>query len=599
MPRPLDSEILIQLESFTSNDINASVKDDYYKTLEDRYLSSYCRELGVEPLAHHKAYIAKQAPLEECEIEADWNDRSCIATNLRIVQPLIGKKKEGATKQARKLTDAQRVAEWFGRATYFNVDPPEPPDVIKKTLDSEAEAKVKAKASKDNMQLHAFTSMQLQHMKSSELAVDNFMPLTDELEKYRVRVRSDLEDESGKADVFGRLLKSKGRREADEIELANLKQKYLLPFACERTGSSKLLPWQSSEMRYSPHIHVPQEFLEESKKPLRLTMDEISEECFAYAVMRFPVELLTTRVDPELFAAVREQLVTEEAVRLVGLTAHFLYWIVLEHIHEAAKRLPDSSKQSMMLTMQELWAMMQAPARQRLGRRGELLSKDGPAGISFVIPAFMLALKRGVEWCFQQSYPWISNDPVSNTQLVDQINVLFMRLFDPDCLYASFGSLLASKKSIDTWHKLSVMQASLGTTPARKVINQEFRTTPLMQLLMVSDGNEPTNPKTRVLLKKSQSEPMINPHIKPDPTKPADKIPVPSWGRTALFRSANKRLMGLQRVGSECVKSNDSKKPNPFMRKKKTPPIDTGGTITRSSGSLTESTTTFQTMSMQ
>merc|ERR1719265_2994916 len=164
----------------------------------------------------------------------------------------------------------------------------------------------------------------------------------------------------------------------------------------------------------------------EAKKPISLTTQELESECFAYAVTRFPVELLTTRADIELFAAIREQLVTEESVRLVGLLAHFLYWIVLEHIHEPSQRLPDQSKQSMVLTIQELWSLIQAPARQRLGRRGELLSKDGPAGISFVIPAFMLCLKRGVEWCFTTSYKFIALDPATLTQLIDQINVLFM-----------------------------------------------------------------------------------------------------------------------------------------------------------------------------
>merc|ERR1740138_1483532 len=203
--------------------------------------------------------------------------------------------------------------------------------------------------------------MQLQDLMNS-CKTDDFQALTEELERYRVRVRSDLEDESGKADVFGRLLKKKGRREADEKELENLKMKFLLPFACERSGAGNLLPWQSVDVRLHPQIHVHEDFMAEAKKPISLIVSQMEEECFAYAVTRFPVELLTTRADIELFAAIREQLVTEESVRLVGLLAHFLYWIVLEHIHEPAKRLPDQSKQSLVLTIQELWSMIQAPA---------------------------------------------------------------------------------------------------------------------------------------------------------------------------------------------------------------------------------------------
>lgn len=220
----------------------------------------------------------------------------------------------------------------------------------------------------------------------------------------------------------------------------------------------------------------------------------------------------------------------------------------------------------------------------------------------------MLALKRGVEWCFSQSYPFICAEVVGNTQLIDQINIMFMRLFDPDCLYASFGSILASKRAIKLWHKLSVMQASLGMTPARKVINQEFRITPLMSLLMNSDGGQPSDPKTRVLLAKTVSEPMINAHDT-DPARAQDKIPLDGWRRAALYRSANKRVNGLQRAGMECAvgksaapteKSNKS-----FMKSKTSPKLGQKSrsgthTHTRSSGRTStvgsESNTTIHTM---
>jgi len=547
MQRHGDWDLLLHCDTVGATEIGS--KDDYFKAIEDRYCAKYCAELGVQPLPHHRAAVARQAPLGECEFEATWVDSSAVASTLKISQPQIGTAKETANAQV----TMDRNAEWFGRATYVSVKPPEFSGVADH-FDLEAQSKAKAQAGERHMKVHGFASMQAQDWINSGKNEDfqGHETMTEELEKIRVKVRSDLEDESGKADVFGRLLKKKGRQDADEIELSNLKAKYLLPYACERIDSQNLLPWQSPEVRLRPHIHVHEDFLADAKKPILLSVAQMEEECFAYAVTRFPVELLTTRADVELFAAIREQLVTEESVRLIGLLAHYLYWIVLEHIHEPSQRLPDQSKQSMVLTIQELWSLIQAPARQRLGRRGELLSKDGPAGISFVIPAFMLALKRGVEWCFQQSYPFICSETVSNTQLIDQINVLFMRLFDPDCLYASFGSLLASSKAIKLWRQLGVLQASLGVTPARKVINQEFRITPLMSLLMSSDGCNPCNPKTRVLLTKSASEPMINAHTT-DPMRTQERIPLDGWRRGALYRSANKRLNGLQRAGMECA----------------------------------------------
>lgn len=582
MPRHVDWEIQLHLETVKPNDLSNN-KDDYFKAIEDRYAAKYLDALGVEPLPHHKAMVSRRAPLGDCKFAATWSESSAVASRLSILQPSI----TGSTKEDEKpddnLSGAQRTAEWFGRAQYLSVLPPDPPAVIAAHFDLEAKSKAKAQAAKHNMKMRSLAAMQLQDFANSTKTHEHDR-LTDELERTRAQIRSDLEDASDKANMFGRLLKKKGRRDADEIELEVLKVKFLLPFACERAGSSTLLPWQSPELRMHPSIHVHEDFLADAKKPICLTMPEMEQECFEYAVMRFPVELLTTRADPELFAAVKEQLVTEEAVRLIGLLAHFLYWIVLEHIHEPDKRLPEQSKQSLLLTIQELWGLIQAPARQRLGRRGELLSKDGPAGISFVIPAFVLALKRGVEWVFQVSYPWIFAEAQSTTQLIDQINILFMRLFDPDCLYASFGALEASERAIKLWYKLGVLQASMGITPARRIIYQEYRTTPLMKLLM---GGNAGDPKTRMLLSKSPSESMIVSLAsrQQDPHKAQETVPLEGWRRAALYRSANKRL---QKVEATTTPTDEPKKTKGgFMKRKSVANIRSSksrsGTHTRSS----------------
>jgi len=557
MPRHVDWDVLIHLDQVSFSEIGQ--KDDYFKAVQDRYVTSYLDELGVEPLAHHKCLVARNAPLAECDIEATWLDTSAVANKLRISQPQItaGHKK----KQVQDLSDAERSAEWFGHAKFIDVNPPPVNLDGAVQLDLDGQGRALREAEHRSMRAHAYASMKLHDLESSE-KVD--MNLTAELEQVRNRVREDLEEETGKADVFGRLLKKKGKREADEKELAQLKQKFLLPFAAERPGKAGvvagtvLVPWQSPDLKTNPHIDVHDDFKKDALKPISLTIHQIEEEAFRYAVTGFPVELLTTRADDELFAAIREQLVTEESVRLIGLLAHNLYWIVLSHIHEPSQRLPEPSKQSLVLTIQELWSMMQAPARQRLGRRGELLSKDGPAGISFVIPAFMLAIKRGVEWCFLQQHPWIFIEQITKIQFLDQLNVMFMHLFDPDCLYASFGALEASEHAIKLWHKLEVLHASLGITPAARIINQEYRTTPLMSLLMCSDGGNPCDPKTRVLLAKSSSEGMLGSHSKPDHFKAPNRVPLEGWRRAALYRSANKRLNGLQRAGLEAATSKST-----------------------------------------
>jgi len=430
--------------------------------------------------------------------------------------------------------------------------------------------------------------------------------LTKELETVRKQIRSHLEDESCKADVFGRLLKKKGRQEAMEQELQTLRGKFLLPFACQGAGegkavdkvaqaaqANKLCPWQSEELQNKNKMDVHSDFLADALKPIALNIDQIGDEAFRYAVTAFPVELLTTRADIELFAAIREQLITEEAVRLIGLLSHFLYWIVLGHIHPT--QLPEQAKQSMVLTIQELWAMIQAPARQRLGRRGELLSKDGPAGISFVIPGFMLALKRGVEWVFQQCHPWIFTEVHTQGTLIDQMNIMFMKLFDPDCLYASFGALEASEKAIKLYRKLRVLQASIGETPATRMIHQEYRTTPLMSMLMESGANA-GDAKTRQLLNRSQSESMMqfgggSSASKDQRTQPT---PLDGWRRAALYRSANKRISGLQRAGTEAINSNDkdNKAKNTFMKSASTNKIAASAAAKSSNTRSSERTST-------
>jgi len=265
MPPHVDWQFLVHCDTVAANDV--ANKDDYFKAIEDRYCAKYCVELGVEPLSHHKAYVARQAPLGECELEATWMEVGSVANKIKISQPQIGSQKE----TVKASSSGQRNAEWFGRATYMDVTPPEPPTEVAAHFDLAAQSKDKAMAEKRRMKTHAFASMQLQDLINSG-KIDEFQGLTEELERHRIRVRSDLEDESGKADVFGRLLKSKGRRESDEKELENLKAKFLLPFACERTVTSHLLPWQSTEIRMHPHIHIHEDFMEDAKKPIALSV---------------------------------------------------------------------------------------------------------------------------------------------------------------------------------------------------------------------------------------------------------------------------------------------------------------------------------------
>jgi len=244
-----------------------------------------------------------------------------------------------------------------------------------------------------------------------------------------------------------------------------------------------------------------------------MKLGQIMEEAAEYLNSRFPLELLTTRKDPWLFSAIRKQLVSPDAIRLIGLLSHLLYWTVFGHFHKPAKRLPELTRQSLVLTIQELWARLVEPARTKLGRRGELLSKDSPSGMCFVLPSYILALKCCIEKVFHTQYQCVFFDPdygvKLQSQLVDQINVMLMNIFDPDCSYASFGALDSSFQAIRLWRKLFVVQMKMGMTPATRMLSREFRTTPAVLLLMNGDGGGPDNAKTRKLLQKSSSDTVL------------------------------------------------------------------------------------------
>jgi hypothetical protein len=190
-----------------------------------------------------------------------------------------------------------------------------------------------------------------------------------------------------------------------------------------------------------------------------------------------------------------------------------LYWHIFGHLHKPERRLPNQTRQSLVLTVQELWSQLVEPARTKLGRRGELLARDSPAGISFVLPVFIVAIKRGVEHIFHYQYQKPLSDPDYGAELslkvVDQLNLLTCDLFDPDCQYASFGTLDSTMEAIRLWKRHNVSQMKLGITSSTKMLSREFRTSPAVFLLMHGDSGGPVSAKTRKLLQKSNSDTVL------------------------------------------------------------------------------------------
>jgi len=200
-------------------------------------------------------------------------------------------------------------------------------------------------------------------------------------------------------------------------------------------------------------------------------------------------------------------------VRLTGLLAHALYWTCLGHLWEPERRLPTTAAQSLVISVQALWAQLVDPIRRSTGRRGEILAKDSPSGICFVLAVFLVAIKRGVEHIFYEQYGHFLQEktcgPRLTQQLLTQLNIMVMNVFDPDCAFAHFGALDSSVMAIRLWKRLALVQMKLGMTPAAKMHSCEFRSSPATLWLMHSDGGQPVNPKTRIHLQKSNSDSVL------------------------------------------------------------------------------------------
>eukprot|EP00927_Polykrikos_kofoidii_P034109 TRINITY_DN28939_c0_g1_i1.p1 TRINITY_DN28939_c0_g1~~TRINITY_DN28939_c0_g1_i1.p1 ORF type:complete len:611 (-),score=125.60 TRINITY_DN28939_c0_g1_i1:336-2168(-) len=523
--RHADFEVEIPLAEVKATEFGPGNKADYLKLVHERYTAQYLEAFGIEPNEHNKKLVGKHAPLEECEIEAEWGNNSVVASRLRIMQPIIAKKRRPSASEVSRRSaafDADQLRAKGGldllprnaqreRLEFVRVVPPVVPTaatvdrIIGKVGSDEGDPEEIITRAREK----AILAMQMRDVTASEGADAR---LVDELEAMRRRSRKGCDDSEKEEPMLVQW------GEDGERELEVLKKKFILPFAAEHAAPGKnvgtvLEPWQSTTLQANFALHVTKDYVSEVSKPISATFEDIHSEQMRYIHDRLPLELLTTRKDPWLFAALRERLGSPEAVRLTGLAAHVLYWSVLGHMHEPEKRLPALTSQSLVLTLQELWARLVEPIKRSVGRRGELLGRDSPAGICFVLPVFLLALKRGVEHIFLTQYRRTFSDMDHgeewNEKLVTQLNILMMNTFDPDCAYANFGALDSSSEAIRLWKKLCVLQMKLGLTPATRMIGREFRTTPMVLLLMNSDGYNPIDPKTRKHLQKSSSDSVL------------------------------------------------------------------------------------------
>lgn len=384
-------------------------------------------------------------------------------------------------------------------------------------------------AAAGDLRAQAIAAMQEHSKATSDTA---HLGLTEELEKARSLVRPHTLG-NGADDASG---------EGTErlYDLALLKRKYILPFACEHSApagsdgsGTVLIPWETIDFE-AVKLEVPEEHLAEATIPVHATMQQIQAEAEKFADRRLPLELLTTRTNPKLFESARQLASSPEVVRFTGLCAHLLYWNLMGHVHSPANQLPETTRGALLVSLQELWSAMTAPHRMTR------------AGVSFLIPVLVLAVKRGVERIFLTHFPRLFSEASTTKKLVEQINVNFMRSFDPDCMYSRFGVLDCTSRGTKLWRRLEQFFASQGQSSVGKIVAQAHRTTPLLQSVMEENGSNPCDPRTRKMLAKCASDPFLRPSRRADAPQLDDSAL--QEHRSALYRVARRRLV---RSGSD------------------------------------------------
>jgi len=141
------------------------------------------------------------------------------------------------------------------------------------------------------------------------------------------------------------------------------------------------------------------------------------------------------------------------------------------------------------------------------------------------------------------------NDGTLSQQLIDRINVLFMRHFDNDCRYSHFGAFESSAKALRLTRKLGLIQQSMGQSTTKRTLHKLNRSTPLLRSVMREGGC--IDPKTRALINRNNSE--AEPSSPKQPVRRT--IPVEArmddWKRVALYHVALKRNPKLSPSFSE------------------------------------------------
>jgi len=398
------------------------------------------------------------APLGNCHIESVWLDQgSAVADSLRISQP----------QSSQKATDEDRDAAinqyngWHD-VKYISVDLSDIPAAASTSHVCEAEPHPKLRCDRtENVQKredHCSLALELKR-----LTTKNRVSLGS---SHTIACGSGSQQESPR-----------------ELEFASLKRKFILPFACQRfpapgVQSVVLATWHSKELQGRLSLVVPEEFSTEALEPIVTTAEEIAENATSFA-KQVPLEFFTaTLVDYKVFSALRAQLAAEKIVRLTGLFAHYTYWELMGHLHRPECQLPEVARESLQFAIHQLWSAMAAAYH------------EAPQGVSFVLPVLALTIKQGTEHIFTSRYTKLLSKTTTHSEFIDRLNACFMRLLDPDCMYAHFAALDDTKDGVKLWRKLDVFLSKHRSSSMSRMMSRMRRTSPIPNALLMSHGTD-------------------------------------------------------------------------------------------------------------
>jgi len=521
-------------------------QEDYMKIIQEEYAARYLGLLGIAATPANKAAVIKNKPLEDCEIHGIWGEDSgsAIADAIKIVPPLqvrLGGEFEAS------VEDQQRWGHWYGHSEHIRV---QPPPVCGRTIfleDGDEE---------DSNSMAMFPPDRRLGDKSE------IEDLQAELKRIRqgnaAAVRGDKASAagqkgggSGSAGQNARSSVANEIRETMRQELAGLKQKFILPFACERLGEDKsvrVTPWPATGPL---DLEVPKEFVKEARQALEVSLEDVKKNTMIFVKERLPLELMTRRRDTDELKQVRDSLLETEVSRLIGLLAHLLYWLSLAKNKAAGDvRLTDAALQSMYVGVHDIWSTF------------ERRHREYTVGVNLTLPCLMVTIKFGILRCFEVQYPTIAGDEVLCQKIVDRINGMMMRLFDPDGQYARFGKADSGgkasdvaaewKKSIKLTKQLDRMTSYHGNaTLAAKKVGRMNRCTPLVRTLLGTKNAEGMDEHKGGYVSDSRTRYMLHRSDHQAAALPADVFPDAGGEPWDGGRERQRQLMkaAMRRIG--------------------------------------------------